>query len=58
VKLNFDIDSQVEAKGFGSGTSHSPHEFLINIDAAGKLDLWPTPQSQVSEVKVSDSDGF
>jgi hypothetical protein len=58
VKLNFDIDSQVEAKGFGSGTSHSPHEFLINIDAAGKLDLWPTLQSQVSEVKVSDSDGF
>jgi hypothetical protein len=58
VKLDFDVGHKIWATGAKSVSWDSSHDLFINIDASGKLDLWPTLQSQVTEPQLSDSDGY
>lgn len=57
VKINFDAEHKVWAVGSKSTTWKRSGEVFINVDASGKLDLWPMLQSQVGEPQLSDSDG-
>jgi hypothetical protein len=57
VKVKLDVDHKVWATGTNSVTWNRSGDVFINIDASGKLNLWPILQSEVAEPQLSDSDG-